>query len=121
MQNSFPQNDGKDDKEMQEVEKCSLQQSWADEEIEDSGGQLDGDEGGERRYKRRPFTQVELQNLVTGVKRYSGSLPLKFEARLSFFSHFDLAYLLPSYFTDFNVIDSSWWRNLLFSTFPLNF
>jgi len=109
MQNSFPQNDGKDDKEMQEeenvTEKCSLQQSWADEEIEDSRGQLDGDEGGERRYKRRPFTQVELQNLVTGVKRYSGSLPLKFEARLSFFSHFDLAYRLPSYFTDFNVTD----------------
>jgi hypothetical protein len=93
MQISFSQNDGKDGKDIQADEECSLQQSWADEEIEDSGGQMDGDEGGERRYKRRPFTQVELENLVTGVKRYSGSLPLKFEARLSSLSQFDLAYL----------------------------
>ena len=73
MQNSCSQNGGKDDKDIQGDEEGSLQQSWADEEIADSGGQLDGNEGGERRYKRRPFTQVELENLVTGVKRYSGS------------------------------------------------
>ena len=90
MQISFSQNDGKDDKDIQGDEDHSLQQSWADEEIEDSGGQMDGEEGGARRSKRRPFTQVELENLVTGVKRYSGSLPLKFEARLSFLSQFEL-------------------------------
>ena len=69
MQISFSQNDGKDGKDIQADEECSLQQSWADEEIEDSGGQMDGEEGGARRSKRRPFTQVELENLVTGVKR----------------------------------------------------
>ena len=82
MQNSCSQNGGKDDKDIQGDEEGSLQQSWADGEVEVSGGPMDGDEGGERKHKRRPFTQVELENLVTGVKRYSGSLPLKFEARL---------------------------------------